>query len=54
LALAEGTIRLQRELNALQQPQVLILDEVGYLSFDDVQASLLFQVIARRDQRHKA
>jgi len=41
-------------MNALQQPQVLILDEVGYLSFDSVQTCLLFQVIARRDHRHKA
>ncbi|MDH5564684.1 MAG: ATP-binding protein [Nitrospirota bacterium] len=54
LALGDDTIRLKLEMNALQQPQVLILDEVGYLSFDSVQTCLLFQVIARRDHRHKA
>ena len=40
--------RLHRELNALQQPKLLIIDEVGYLPFDAVQASLFFQVICRR------
>jgi DNA replication protein DnaC len=45
--------RLHRELNALQQPKLLIIDEVGYLPFDAVQASLLFQVICRRYQRNQ-
>lgn len=40
--------RLRREFNALQQPKLLIIDEVGYLPFDAVQASLFFQVICRR------
>lgn len=43
--------RLHRELNALQQPKLVIIDEIGYLPFDAVQASLLFQVICRRYQR---
>jgi len=54
LTRAVDSNRLQRELNALQQPKVLILDEVGYLPFDAVQASLLFQVIARRYQRQQS
>lgn len=45
--------RLQNELNALQQPKVVIIDEVGYLPFDAVQASLLFQVICRRYQKNQ-
>lgn len=45
--------RLHRELNALQQPKVLIIDEVGYLPFDAVQASLLFQIICRRYQKNQ-
>ena len=45
--------RLHRELNALQQPKLLIIDEIGYLPFDQVQASLLFQVICRRYQRNQ-
>ena len=44
---------LHRELNALQQPKVVIIDEVGYLPFDAVQASLLFQVICRRYQKNQ-
>ena len=43
--------RLHRELNTLNQPRLLILDEVGYLSLTAVQASLVFQVICRRYQR---
>ena len=45
--------RLHRDLNALQQPKLLIVDEVGYLPFDAVQASLLFQVICRRYQKNQ-
>ena len=48
LTLAMAQNRLHRELNALTQPKLLILDEVGYLTFDAAQASLLFQVICRR------
>jgi DNA replication protein DnaC len=43
--------RLHRELNTLNQPKLLILDEVGYLSLIAVQASLVFQVVCRRYQR---
>lgn len=33
------------------QPKLLIIDEVGYIGFDALQASLLFQVICNRYQR---
>jgi DNA replication protein DnaC len=46
--------RLHRELNALTQPKLLIIDEMGYLTFDAVQASLLFQVICRRYQKNQS
>ena len=46
--------RLDRELNALTQPRLLVIDEVGYLRFDALQASLLFQVICRRYQKHQS
>lgn len=46
--------RLKREINALMQPKLLIIDEVGYLQCDPTQASLLFQVICQRYQRHQA
>ncbi len=45
-AMAEG--KLTREMNNLVRPTLLILDEIGYLALDSVQASLLFQVIANR------
>jgi DNA replication protein DnaC len=45
--------RLHRELKYLMQPKLLILDEVGYLQFDAVQASLLFQVICQRYQKQQ-
>lgn len=40
--------RLKREMNNLTRPKLLIIDEVGYLTLDPAQASLLFQVIAQR------
>jgi DNA replication protein DnaC len=51
-AMAEN--RLHRELNALKQPKLLIIDEVGYLSLDGAQASLLFQVISSRYEKNQA
>jgi len=35
------------------QPKVLVIDEVGYLQLDRVQASLLFQVICNRYERRQ-
>jgi DNA replication protein DnaC len=46
--------RLDREMRNLTRPKLLVLDEVGYLQFDPVQASLLFQVICQRYQRQQA
>lgn len=43
--------RLHREMKTLMQPKLLIIDEVGYLTLDAVQASLLFQVICQRYQK---
>src|SRR5262249_12811497 len=43
--------RLHRELKALMQPRLLILDEVGYLAFSRGGAELLFQVFADRYER---
>lgn len=45
-AMADG--KLAREINNLVRPTLLILDEIGYLPLDPVQASLLFQVVAQR------
>ena len=36
------------------RPKLLIIDEVGYLALDALQASLLFQVICQRYQKEQA
>ena len=46
--------RLHREIQVLMQPKLLIIDEVGYLGFDTLQASLLFQVICQRYQKEQS
>lgn len=46
--------RLHREMNNLIRPSLLIIDEVGYLSLDSTQASLVFQVIADRYEKQQA
>jgi DNA replication protein DnaC len=51
-ALAEN--RLHKEMGTLTHPKLLIIDEVGYLPFDNTQASLLFQVISSRYERGAA
>jgi DNA replication protein DnaC len=50
-AVAEN--RLHRQLAVFTQPKLLVLDEVGYLSLEPVQASLLFQLIAKRYEKHQ-
>ena len=48
-AMAEN--RLHRELIKHTHPRLLIIDEVGYLTLDAAQSSLIFQVIARRYEK---
>lgn len=43
--------RLEERLKVYAYPTLLILDEIGYLPLDKLQANLLFQVIARRYER---
>ena len=42
---------LERRLRYYSQPQVLAIDEVGYLSYDNHAADLLFQIVSRRYER---
>lgn len=42
---------LQRRLNTWSAPDLLLIDELGYLSFDARGADLLYQVFNRRYQR---
>ena len=48
-ALAEN--RLDERLKLLAQPQVLIIDEIGYIPIDRQGANLFFQLISRRYER---
>ena len=48
-ALAEG--RLEERLKILSQPQLLIIDEIGYLPIDRQGANLFFQLVSRRYER---
>ncbi len=51
LATAQKNFCLEQELNKYRRPQVLIIDELGYVSFDAQASNLFFQVIsARHDQ----
>lgn len=48
LASEDSASALERRLRALSQPEVLCLDEVGYLSYGNRHADLLFEVVSRR------
>lgn len=48
-ALAEN--RLDEKLKLLTQPQVLIIDEIGYIPIDRQGANLFFQLVSRRYER---
>lgn len=51
LSLALEQNRLHREMQKLTHPKVLIIDEVGYLTLETSQASLLFQAICSRYEK---
>mgnify|MGYP002713040160 CR=1 FL=1 len=48
-ALAEG--KLEDKLKAYTVPRLLIVDEIGYLPFDQAGANLFFQLISRRYEK---
>lgn len=48
LASQESQASLARRLKRVCRPQLLVIDEVGYLSYDSRYADLLFEVINRR------
>jgi len=51
LAAAQATDRLKAELKRYTRPELLIVDELGYLPIDKLGADLLFQVISQRYER---
>jgi len=48
LAAQDGNLSLQRRLKYFSRPDVLVIDEVGYLSYGNRHADLLFDIINRR------
>lgn len=48
LAAQDGDHALRRRLKYYTSPQLLIIDEVGYLSYSNRHADLLFEIIAQR------
>ena len=42
------SVSLQRKLAFFCRPQLLVIDEVGYLSYDSRHADLLFEIVSRR------
>jgi len=43
--------RLERSLQQLTYPAILIIDEIGYLPLSNTEASLFFRLVARRYER---
>ena len=52
LAAQDGDIALKRRLTYYAKAQLLIIDEVGYLSYSNRHADLLFEIISRRYEKH--
>ena len=48
LTALDGAAALQRRLRAYARPDVLVIDELGYLSYSDRHADLLFEIVNRR------
>jgi DNA replication protein DnaC len=48
LVAQDGDNALRRRLKYYAQPQLLVIDEIGYLSYSDRHADLLFDIINRR------
>lgn len=47
----ESSRALERRLRAYVKPRLVVIDELGYLTYDNRAADLLFQVISRRYER---
>jgi DNA replication protein DnaC len=48
LAAQDGDLAFKRRLNRYVRPTLLAIDEVGYLSYSNRHADLLFQIVSRR------
>ncbi len=52
LAVQDGDNALRRRLQHYSKPRLLIIDEIGYLSYSNRHADLLFEIINRRYEQH--
>jgi len=52
LASLDSDSALRRRIKHYTQPQLLVIDEVGYLSYSNRHADLLFEIITRRYEEH--
>jgi len=52
LAAQDGDNALRRRLQHYSKPALLIIDEIGYLSYSNRHADLLFEIINRRYEHH--
>jgi DNA replication protein DnaC len=48
LTAQDGDLALKRRLKFYTSPKLLVIDEVGYLSYSNRYADLLFEIISRR------
>ncbi len=51
LTALEKDISLNRRFKYYMQPSILVIDELGYLSYSNRYADLLFEIISRRYQK---
>jgi len=51
LAALDGDMALKRRLKYYAQPKLLVIDEVGYLSYSNRHADLLFEIVNRRYEK---
>jgi DNA replication protein DnaC len=52
LASQDGDNALRRRLQHYARPKLLVIDEIGYLSYSNRHAGLLFEIINRRYEQH--
>lgn len=50
LGAEDSALSFERRLRKYTQPRLLVIDEIGYLSYDARSADLLFEVVTRRYQ----
>ena len=50
LAGADGDNALRHRLSVYSRPRLLLIDEIGYLSYSNRHADLLFEIVSRRYQ----